>query len=143
MTAKLSLFLAGLLGAIGVAAAAFHAHGLEKMLAERFEVEPDDVAQRLVWCETAARYSIYHALALLGLGVWASRDPGVGLALALGLFLLGVLAFCGGLFALVVMGADADWEFLPKYVAPGGGIALIVAWLLTGILGLAASTDPY
>ena len=54
-----------LFAALGVAAGAFGAHGLRAMLAEPL----------LLIYETAVRYQMYHALALVALGALAGRLP--------------------------------------------------------------------
>ncbi len=49
------VFVAGILGAIGVAVGAHAAHGLEKMLTEQ-SLEQADILKRLDQCEIAVRY---------------------------------------------------------------------------------------
>jgi len=110
------LFLAAgcLLAFLAVAAGAFGAHGLSGWLS----------AQRLATFEIAARYQMYHALALVLLGLAAARWPtkkwaGPGLAL-----FAGTLAFSGSLYALALSGVG-----LFGALAPIGGTALLVGWL--------------
>jgi len=73
--ARLWLLVGALLGGLAVALGAFGAHGLESHLRG-----PDGsltaAAERsmAVW-ETAARYQMYHALALLAVGVLNAADP--------------------------------------------------------------------
>lgn len=110
------LFSAGAgLAMLAVAAGAFGAHALRDRLA------PD----RLDTWELAARYQMYHALALLTLA-WASaqwaRFPA---ALAGGALVFGVLVFSGSLYALA-LGA-------PRWfgaITPIGGVALLLGWLV-------------
>src|SRR5690606_31871604 len=86
--------IGALLGFVAVAAGAFGAHAL------RARLSPEDLAV----FETAARYQMYHALALLAAAWAASRWPG-GAAHAAGwLFLAGALVFSGSLYALVLAG---------------------------------------
>lgn len=115
--------LGGLIGLVAVAAGAFGAHGLEGMLSGRsMEV-----------FETAARYAMYHALALLALGAWIGDRPPTAAERVAGLgFGLGTLIFSGSLFALALGG--------PKWlgmVAPLGGIGLLVGWAAVGGSGWA------
>jgi uncharacterized membrane protein YgdD (TMEM256/DUF423 family) len=100
--------------AIAVAAGAFGAHGL------RARVGPDLLA---VW-ETAARYHLVHALALVAVGqasqAWRSsllRASGV-------LFALGTLLFSGSLYVLVLTGVRGLGA-----ITPLGGVAFIAGWL--------------
>ncbi|HJQ98511.1 MAG TPA: DUF423 domain-containing protein [Candidatus Polarisedimenticolaceae bacterium] len=101
-------------GASGVVLGAFGAHSLKA------RVGPDLLE---VW-ETAARYQILHALALLATA-WASeRWPGGASTAAGWLFLLGIVVFSGSLYALVLSGVRA-WGA----VTPVGGLCLIAGWL--------------
>lgn len=104
-------------GASGVVLGAFGAHGLKARVApEMLEI----------W-ETAARYQILHALALLGTA-WASeRWPGGAVNAAGWLFLSGIVVFSGSLYALVLSGVRALGA-----VTPLGGLCLIAGWLALG-----------
>jgi uncharacterized membrane protein YgdD (TMEM256/DUF423 family) len=106
--------------AIAVAAGAFGAHALKARLA------PEALA---VW-DTAARYQIVHALALLAVAqaaeAWRSR-----LAHAAGwAFVLGTLLFSGSLYALALSGVRGLGA-----ITPLGGVAFLVGW---GCLAAAA-----
>ncbi len=68
------------LGLAGVAAGAFGAHGLRDALGP----------QRLATFETAVRYQMYHALALVGVGLAAANWPNGGWSGPGTLFALGV-----------------------------------------------------
>jgi uncharacterized membrane protein YgdD (TMEM256/DUF423 family) len=104
---------AGALAGFGaVAMAAFAAHGLGHL-------EP--AAQTMV--RDGVQMQGWHALALLFCGVWAPR--GGKLADAAGAaFVIGLLAFCGGVYSLALAGLR-----LPD-VAPVGGTLLMLGWLL-------------
>jgi uncharacterized membrane protein YgdD (TMEM256/DUF423 family) len=109
------------IGGLAVAAGAFGAHALQTRLA------PD----RLELFELAARYQLMHALALLATAWAAQRWPG-GMVNAAGwLFVVGVLIFCGTIYALAfgaprVLGA----------VTPIGGLSLIIGWVLLALSAL-------
>ena len=109
-------FAAGALFAfLAVAAGAFGAHALRARL----------TADRLDLFELAARYQMYHALALLAVA-WANeRFPG-GASRASGwAFLIGILIFCGSIYAMA-FGA-------PRWfgaITPIGGLAFLLGWLL-------------
>ena len=108
-----ALVAGAFLGAAGVAAGAFGAHGLRERLS----------AEALGWWETGARYQLVHALALVGAGLLA-RQRGAPLPLATHLLLWGTLVFSGTLYAMA-LGA-------PRWlgaVTPLGGAALVAGWL--------------
>jgi uncharacterized membrane protein YgdD (TMEM256/DUF423 family) len=115
VTARPILALGGCYGALGVILGAFGAHALAGRLG------PTDLAVY----ETAVRYQMYHALALVGLAGWIDRQPSLRLEWAAGAFGLGVLVFSGSLYLLVFTGQR--WL---GAVTPLGGIALILGWLL-------------
>ena len=105
-------------GASGVVLGAFGAHGLKARVApEMLEI----------W-ETAARYQILHALALLATA-WASeRWPGGATSVAGWLFLAGIVVFSGSLYALVLSGVRVLGA-----ITPLGGLCLIAGWLALGL----------
>jgi len=115
------LALAGIFGAVAVALGAWAAHGLEAAFGAR--------ATTLV--ETAVRYQLWHARAMVGaLALYraARQDPSragaVWLARAAQLFAFGVILFCGALYGLAFGGPH--WMGM---VAPVGGLGLIAGWL--------------
>lgn len=115
--------LGALLGALAVAAGAFGAHAL------RARLEPQD----LQTFETAARYQMYHALALFAVA-WAIGCNARWATAAGWLFLAGTVVFSGSLYALVLTGHR--WL---GAVTPLGGVALILGWLCLGMAVLKPS----
>jgi uncharacterized membrane protein YgdD (TMEM256/DUF423 family)/glucose/arabinose dehydrogenase len=100
---------------LAVGAGAFGAHALRSRLA------PDLLAV----FETAVRYHLVHALALLAVGLAASRlRPGEA-RLAGALFAAGTVLFAGSLYALALTGARALGA-----ITPLGGVCWIAAWLI-------------
>jgi uncharacterized membrane protein YgdD (TMEM256/DUF423 family) len=84
-----------------------------------------DPEQRRV-AASAVQMQGWHALALFGVGLWAPR--GGWLAHAAGAaFTLGVLGFCGALYALAFAGVHAG------PLAPTGGVLLMLGWALVGL----------
>ena len=77
---------------------------------------------------------MYHALALLAVGWLAGRGAGMSANVAGWCFELGVLIFCGCLYALVLSGMKVLGA-----VVPIGGVLLIVGWLA---LAVAATKVP-
>jgi uncharacterized membrane protein YgdD (TMEM256/DUF423 family) len=137
MSPKIWLILAALFGATGVTLGAYQAHGLDKFLQKRGD-SPEVVEKRLAQCDVGVRYQMYHALALLGVGIWGLRlEPrswANRLLAAAGLLVLaGILLFSGGLY-LIVFSGDTDIAS----VVPFGGLAFILGWL--ALLGAALAT---
>jgi uncharacterized membrane protein YgdD (TMEM256/DUF423 family) len=66
----------------------------------------------------------WHALALLVTGLWAGRRGGVLVHLAGGAFALGVILFCGGVYASAIGGVSLG------SAAPAGGMILMAGWTL-------------
>jgi uncharacterized membrane protein YgdD (TMEM256/DUF423 family) len=99
---------------LSVAAGAFGAHALRARLP----------AESLSVFETAARYQMYHALALLAVGWAVSRWPGSLAKVAGWCFLVGTLLFSGSLYALAL--TRIRWL---GAVTPLGGMAFMLGWL--------------
>ncbi|MCC6349619.1 MAG: DUF423 domain-containing protein [Candidatus Eisenbacteria bacterium] len=106
--------IGALLGLLGVAAGAFGAHAL------RGRLDPG----MLQVFETAARYQLVHALALLFAGAKLQGTPRPALTAACWLLLAGVVIFSGSLYALVLTGTR-----LWGAVTPIGGLCLMAGWL--------------
>jgi len=121
------LLLAGLLGASGVGLGAYQAHGLEKLLTRR-ELAPELIERRLDNCDTAAKYQLFHALALVGVATLATRQPSRWLKVSASLFTAGVAGFSGGLYLIVFAGTAVHWA-----IVPAGGLLLILGWLALAI----------
>lgn len=112
--ARFFLVAGALSAAVAVAAGAFGAHALA-------EVVPSN---RLQTFETAARYEMVHALALLLVGRMVGERPERALVWAGRLFFAGTLLFCGSLYLLVL--TDTPWL---GAITPLGGVAFIAGWL--------------
>ena len=116
--AKLLITLGAAFGGLGVAAGAFGAHALEKRLEPRM----------LEIFETGARYQMYHALAIVLIGLLALHRPQASFHSAGFAMALGVLVFSGSLFALSLTGVKALGA-----ITPIGGTALIVGWVMLAV----------
>lgn len=110
---RLFFILGSASGLIGVAAGAFGAHGLEGRLP----------ADRLDVYETAVRYQLVHALALLAVAWAATRWPGAATSAAGWLFVAGTVLFSGSLYALSLTGVR--WL---GAITPFGGVAFLAGW---------------
>ncbi len=102
-------------GGVAVAAGAFGAHALAEKLP----------ADRLAVFETAARYQMYHALALLAISCRPASVQSRRLAVAGVLFVAGTVLFSGSLYALALTGIR--WL---GAVTPVGGVSWLAAWAL-------------
>ncbi len=112
MTSRTAATLGALLAGLAVTAGAFGAHAL------RSRLEPRD----LEIFETAARYQMYHGLALLAVA-WL-LDRGIAQAgLAAWGFTLGTLVFSGSLYLMVFTGAR--WL---GAITPIGGVLFLAGW---------------
>jgi uncharacterized membrane protein YgdD (TMEM256/DUF423 family) len=112
---RLFFALGSALAGLAVALGAFAAHGL------RARLTPADLAT----FETAVRYQMYHALALLAVAGAIARWSSVTAAAAGWLFTAGIVIFSGSLYVLVLTG--------PRWlgaITPIGGVAFLVGWAL-------------
>jgi uncharacterized membrane protein YgdD (TMEM256/DUF423 family) len=104
-----------LLAGLGIAAGAFGAHGLRAVLG----------AAELRWWQTAVQYQMWHALALVTLGLSPLRARAAGW-----MFVAGILLFSGSLYLMALTGIRAL-----GMATPVGGLLFILGW---GALALAA-----
>ncbi|HUY32948.1 MAG TPA: DUF423 domain-containing protein [Pirellulales bacterium] len=121
-----------MLAGLAVVSGAFGAHGLKDFLKESRNLTDESVKRPLEIYETAVRYQMYHALALVLVGVTAVQRRSPWLNAAGWGFVAGMAVFSGCLYAMV-FGAPA-WL---GAVVPLGGLALVVAWF---VFAVAAST---
>ena len=124
---KLFLSIGAILGGLAVALGAFGAHGLKKI------VSPETVATY----QTGVQYQMYHALALLIIGVLSERYMSSFVNYAGLFFLAGIVCFSGSLYLIVSM--QAMNKVIPGaigIISPIGGLFFIIGWilLLAGII---------
>lgn len=108
-------------GLLSVAAGAFGAHALRPRIAPEL----------LAVFETGARYQMFHALALLAVGLLFAARPSALLAGAGWAMLAGIVLFSGSLFALALSGVRGLGA-----VTPVGGVAFLVGWALLAAASL-------
>lgn len=111
---RLWLLLGALNGLLAVAMGAAGAHAA---------ADPGAI----VWIEKAARYQMYHALAIVVVALLVDRRPSPLLHLSAAVFVLGVILFSGSLYAMAFAGAATT------LVTPAGGLALMLGWLLLAL----------
>ncbi len=119
---RIFLSVAAILAGLAVAAGAFASHALKEKLTER----------ALEIFETGAKYQMYHALALLVVGLLLSRaqTPQTLLIAAGNAFIVGIVIFSGSLYGLSLSGIK--WL---GAITPLGGAAFLIGW---GCLAIAA-----
>lgn len=114
---RLFVVLGAVSAFIGVGAGAFGAHALKARLA------PDLLAV----FDTASRYQLIHALALLAVGWACHRWPASRVHWAGWCFVAGTVLFSGSLYALALTGVRALGA-----ITPFGGVAFLAGWALLG-----------
>ena len=111
MTGMTWLRTGAVLGFLGVGFGAFGAHGLKKKL---------EALGTAASYQTAVQYHLYHALALLAVGLLAlSGRSGAALTVAGWAFLVGMILFSGSLYALALTGQK--WL---GAITPFGGVGV-------------------
>ena len=124
--ARLLVLAGAILAGLGVAAGSFGAHGLKAALEATGRGEK--------W-ETAVRYCMYHALAVLLVGIVAGDgrlEAGRGPLVAAGwCFVVGTLIFSGCLAALALSGVR-----ILGAIVPIGGVLFLVGWALVAAAAL-------
>lgn len=118
---RLFLFVGAVSGFIGVALGAFGAHALR----DRLSADMLDVFR------TGVTYQMYHALALLGVGLLLARLSVEGspwLTAAGWLFIVGTVLFSGSLYLLSLSGTP--WL---GAITPLGGVAFLIGWLALAV----------
>jgi len=110
---RLFLALGSLFALLAVALGAFAAHALKARLG----------ADLLATFEVGVRYQMYHALALLAVGLAHKSWPSSLLAASGWLFVLGILVFSGSLYVLSLSGIRGFGA-----ITPFGGIAFLAGW---------------
>jgi uncharacterized membrane protein YgdD (TMEM256/DUF423 family) len=126
MNARYWIFIAGLSGALAVAAGAIGAHVL-----------PGSYGSLEIF-HTGQLYHVLHTLALFGTGLFMLVSEGkradyssVALQVAAAGFTIGMLCFSGGLYVQVARALTTTWG-----IVPFGGMALITGWLALAISAL-------
>lgn len=110
---RVFLFIGAVSGFLSVALGAFGAHALKSRVGEHL----------LAIFDTGVRYQMFHALALLAVGLLARREATPLLQAAGWSFVGGTLIFSGSLYVLTLTGMR--WL---GAITPIGGVALLVGW---------------
>jgi uncharacterized membrane protein YgdD (TMEM256/DUF423 family) len=120
---KVFLWAGTLFAGLAVASGAFASHALKDRLTER----------ALAIFETATKYQMYHALALILLGIlWIqSSSTALSFQVAGWAFIAGIILFSGSLYALSLSGIK-----ILGAITPFGGVAFLIGW---GTLAIAVA----
>lgn len=103
-------WIGGVFALIAVGMGAFGAHGLNETLTAN---------NSLATWKTAADYQMWHALAIILVGLVSTRK------VILGLFTVGILLFSGSLYILALGGPT--WL---GPITPLGGLSFMLAWFI-------------
>jgi uncharacterized membrane protein YgdD (TMEM256/DUF423 family) len=114
-TASAWFVMGAIAAGVAVILGAFGAHGLKS------RVDP----ALLVVFETGVRYQMYHALALLAVGLARVHWPSALVSMAGWFFLVGIVIFSGSLYLMTATGAR--WL---GAITPIGGVAFIIGWIV-------------
>ena len=123
---KIFLITGAALAGLGVAIGAFGAHALKDLL---------EATNRIGTFETAVKYQMYHALALILLAILMQRFDHRLFTWAGYSFIIGTLFFSGSLYILCLSGIG-KWGM----ITPLGGLGLILGWIFL-ILGVIKSAN--
>ncbi|RED97509.1 DUF423 domain-containing protein [Marinoscillum furvescens] len=113
---KRHLNLGSTFAALAVIIGAFGAHALEATL-----IANDKIATY----DTAVQYHMFHALAILIVGLLMKHQPHQLLKLVSYLFVAGITVFSGSLYVLSI----TNYSILGA-ITPLGGVAFIAGWIL-------------
>lgn len=122
MWTKFFLTAGPIFAALSVAAGAFASHALKAKL---------DTHALTIW-ETGAKYQMYHAIAILLVGLLALNESmSNNLLNTAGIsFIVGIFLFSGSLYALSLSGVKVLGA-----ITPLGGVAFLLGWICLVIAG--------
>jgi uncharacterized membrane protein YgdD (TMEM256/DUF423 family) len=113
MLAKQWILIGAISGFFAVVFGAFGGHALKETLSPR----------SLAIYQIAVQYHMYHALALIGLGVFSASYPSLNSQIPGAAFTFGLMTFSGSLYALAL----TELSFLGM-ITPIGGLSFLVGW---------------
>lgn len=110
-----------LFGAMAVILGAFGAHGLKQIVA----------AETVQVFQTGVQYQVYHALALLGVGIIYEKYTNRLVHWAGVFFIAGIILFSGSLYAITAFRATETVGTKGiGIITPFGGLFFIIGWIL-------------
>lgn len=129
---KRLLPLGGFLGALSVILGALAAHGLKSKLETGLITESN-----LQAFDTAARYQMYHSLALLAMAFLIEKFHLKLITAAAYCFVIGIILFSGSIYILStskLLGLEHVHWLGP--VTPIGGLFFVFGWIFIAISGI-------
>jgi uncharacterized membrane protein YgdD (TMEM256/DUF423 family) len=138
------LSLGAILAGLSVCLGAFAAHGLDDFFKNKYPTaEQKEVAGQplrasykyLQDFKTGAEYQMYHALALIAVGILSQSRKSRAFNVAGCCFLIGIVLFSGMLYALTLTG-----QKILGAIVPLGGVGFILGWISLAI-GVLASRE--
>jgi uncharacterized membrane protein YgdD (TMEM256/DUF423 family) len=124
---KIYLIIGTILAGLAVGLGAFGAHGLKKIVS----------AENVAIYQTGVQYQMYHALALILVGLLSDRIYNGYISYAGVFFVAGIILFSGSLYLIVSLYAMN--KTIPTAIGiltPIGGLFFILGWIcmLIGII---------
>ncbi len=119
MLSKQWVMIGALSSFFAVALGAFGAHALKNSLSEK----------SLSIYQTGVHYQMFHALALVGLGLWAAQNPMIDTQIPGWAFTMGICIFSGSLYVLAL----TDLKPIGA-ITPIGGISFLLGWIAFAFL---------
>ena len=129
MSSKVMLLVGAVFGALSVTFGAFGAHYLSEIVGGKL-LSPEVWLQMQQNWETASRYLMYHALAIVACGLLAHARPSLSLSIACWFFIVGVAIFSGMIYVLVL--TKIKWL---GAIVPIGGLLMIFGWIALAYAG--------
>ena len=118
---KIFLILGAILAGLGVALGAFGAHGLKKIVP----------AETVSSYQTGVQYQMYHAFALLIIGILSERFSRNIMSWSGAFFVLGIVLFSGSLYLLASLKAMNKVGVSGiGIITPIGGLCFLIGWAL-------------
>ena len=117
---KKIIVTASIFGGLAVVLGAMGAHALKPLL----------LPEQLITYETAARYQMYHALALLMLSALSDKLNAKFISYAWRFFVAGIILFSGSLYLIAthsLLGFENYLWLGP--ITPLGGLCFILGWI--------------
>jgi uncharacterized membrane protein YgdD (TMEM256/DUF423 family) len=118
---RTALITGALFAGLSVILGAFGAHALKEVLTVELQQT----------FETAARYQMYHGLALLASGLIYTHRPAKALRWASICFITGTVLFSGSLYLLVMLKSGGQVGLGGfGLITPVGGLFFVLGWIL-------------
>ena len=138
------------LAGFAVMTGAIAAHGIESHLADSYQgqtrntvgIEIPAAQKYLADFKTGSRYQMSHALAIIVVGVLATRRRSKLLVVAGWAFLIGICLFSGSLYVLALMahGFSDGTRHAIGLTAATGGTSFIIGWICLTIAAMRAAS---